>query len=260
MVRLAASPQRRAACRGRKAGFEKARGRGERRKGRKARRTLFGLHTQCRRAPCARLRLADRCFASRMHRCAWKDFQIFWEESVCSKLWEAFVCEGQPSLNALGPRATSGARSTTASSRNSLPALNAAGVVQAPQSVQRVQSKRAVASLGRRKMSVMKRRNSLPPLNEMTTVQAPRPYSVSGANGRLRYSGVGRASENVVRHAQALPDRRSRDGRIEGVRGESFPPKRLWLFLPFYPLVTLTRVWLPMAVTRGSESLSRSGE
>ena len=41
---------------------------------------------------------------------------------------------------------------------------------------------------------VMNRRNSLPPLNEMTTVQVPRPYSVSGANGRWRHSGVVRTS------------------------------------------------------------------
>ena len=66
-----------------------------------------------------------------------------------SKLWRAFVCKGLLSLNALGPRATSGARPTVISSRDSLAALNA-----------------------------------------MTTVQVLRPYSVSGADGKRRYSGI----------------------------------------------------------------------
>ena len=64
---------------------------------------------------------------------------------------EGGIAAGRRSLNALGPRATSEARPTAASSRNSLPALNAAAVV-----------------------------------------QALRQYSVSGADVRLRYSGVGK--------------------------------------------------------------------
>ena len=39
---------------------------------------------------------------------------------------------------------------------------------------------------------VMNRRNSLPPLSEMTTVQVVGQYSVSGADGRWRYSGKGK--------------------------------------------------------------------
>ncbi len=62
----------------------------------------------------------------------------------------------RPFFNARGPRATSGARPTTASRRDSLPPLNAAGVV-----------------------------------------QVPRPYSVSGADGRSRYSGEGKCRPQV---------------------------------------------------------------
>ncbi len=38
----------------------------------------------------------------------------------------------------------------------------------------------------------MSRRNSLPPLSEMTTVQVKGQYSVSGADGRGWYSGIGK--------------------------------------------------------------------
>ena len=38
---------------------------------------------------------------------------------------------------------------------------------------------------------VVSRRNLLPPLSEMTVVQVLRPYSVSGADGRRRHSGIG---------------------------------------------------------------------
>ena len=41
------------------------------------------------------------------------------------------LCKSQTDLSPLGPRTTAGARPTAASSRNSLPALNAAAVVQA---------------------------------------------------------------------------------------------------------------------------------
>ena len=44
-------------------------GHGGRRKGRKARRALFGLHTQCRRVLPHPPAVADRCSASRSHRC-----------------------------------------------------------------------------------------------------------------------------------------------------------------------------------------------
>ena len=123
-----------------------------------------------------RLRWPTDVSASRQRRCGWKG--RFLRQSAGSTLREAFVClncrfstlgqdfvcRGKPSFNApgpfhhpfqpffnaLGPRATSGARPTAASRRDSLPPLNAAGVVQALCS-----------------------------------------YSVSGADGRERYSGEG---------------------------------------------------------------------
>ena len=57
----------------------------------------------------------------------------------------AFPISRLRSLNARGPRATSGARPTAASSRNSFPALNADAVVQVEQFVKRVWSRRAMA-------------------------------------------------------------------------------------------------------------------
>ena len=56
----------------------------------------------------------------------------FIADNRLSPLGETVVYSRQPFLAALGPRATSGARPTAASSRNSLPASSAAGVVQVP--------------------------------------------------------------------------------------------------------------------------------
>ena len=61
---------------------------------------------------------------------------------------------GRPSLNARGPApCLQAVAPTEASSRNSLPALNAAAVVQAMQTVQCVLRKWAVAALGRKNIA-----------------------------------------------------------------------------------------------------------
>ena len=52
---------------------------------------------------------------------------------------------------------------------------------------------------------VMSRRNSLPPLSEMTAVQALRLYSVSGADGRLRYSGAGQGKGRKGSAGEIIP-------------------------------------------------------
>ena len=87
---------------------------------------------------------------------------------------------------------------TGISRRDSLPPLNAMPVVQAMQPVKRVLCKRAVAALGKRKMSpeptTASSRNSLPALSAAAVVQVLCPYSVSCANGAWRTQTEGNLS------------------------------------------------------------------
>ena len=118
---------------------------------RSAWRALVDLRSQCRCVLTDPPAVADACPAFAGHSYQRKDFQMFWEGTSRAS---SHMQTGRSSLNALGPRATSGARPTGISRRDSLPPLNAMPVVQVPQAVQRVLCKRAVAALGKRKMSV----------------------------------------------------------------------------------------------------------
>ena len=142
-------------------------------------RALFGLRTQCRCAPCAHLRWPTPVRQMSDSRVKGWDFQMLGEreyrgqsgkcrpKSILSTpssraIWRAYQIflrehrgqfrKGKPEgrLSALWcPRPVfkrSGRRQ--ASSRNSLPALNAAAVVQVPQAVQRILYKRNVADAG----------------------------------------------------------------------------------------------------------------
>ena len=67
-------------------------------------------------------------------------FLSFVEDNRISRLYSAFVCEGKPCINALGPPASlQAAGPVDASSRDSLAALSAAATVQVPHPVQCVQ-------------------------------------------------------------------------------------------------------------------------
>ena len=111
-------------------------------------RARFGLRTQCRCVLTDPPVVADSCPAFAGQSCQRKGFPDFWEGAPWSG---PQMKTGKPSLNALGPRATSGARPTGISRRDSLPPLNAMPVVQVPQAEQCVLGKRAGAALGRRK-------------------------------------------------------------------------------------------------------------
>ena len=159
--------------------FEKAAGQGSGAKVGKARHTLFGLPSQCRRARLRPPAVADRCSRFSGHiGVVGRDCRIFKGEGS-PKLWKnvvesrqslltfpaglhlqrkavsqrsdglSFATGQTAALEALGPRATRGARPVVMNSRDSLAALN-----------------------------------------EMTTVQVMHPYSVSGADGRAWYSGI----------------------------------------------------------------------
>ena len=158
---------------------------------------------------CAHLRWPTPVRPSPDSRVKGKDFQMFWKKhrgqcrkgkpkSVLSTLW--------------GTRATSGARPTGISRRDSLPPLNAMPVVQAMQPVKRVLCKRAVAALGKRKMSpaptTASSRNSLPALSAAAVVQVLCPHSVSCANGQLRHSGEGKGRPRRRQQAAGIHFRR----------------------------------------------------
>ena len=80
--------------------FDKAGQKGERRKGRKSWRTLFGLQTQCRRARLRPPAAADRCFRLRGNIGVDGRISRFLGESRGPTLWKTFVEPRQPFLEA----------------------------------------------------------------------------------------------------------------------------------------------------------------
>ena len=68
-------------------------------------------------------------------------------------------------------------------------------------------------------------RNSLPALNAAGVVQVKSPYSVSGADGRERYSGVGKCQGSGGNNSAAVAIRKAL--RADGCRSPRAP-----LFLP----------------------------
>lgn len=86
---------RRALTAGRESIFEKA-GKAERRKGRKSRQAPFGLQSLCRQAPCARLRLSDRCSRKAETSTCLKGFPDL-KKSVAQLSGKRLFFEGRPS-------------------------------------------------------------------------------------------------------------------------------------------------------------------
>ena len=143
---------------------------------------------------------------------------------------------GRLSLNALGPRATSGARPTGISSRNSLPALNAMPVVQVMQSVQRVLGKRAVAGT-----------------REKKNVGHKQPEFTSGVKRNARRASLAFCTACLAQTGSCGPRHVCRSRRLAPMRspdrafrvltgdGEGVPPKRRTL-LPWLMLENLTGI------------------
>ena len=102
-------------------------------------------------------------------------------ESAGSTLWEAFADKNS---------CFSTLRGTSVDNGQSF--LNARTGLRC----QRTADSRSSGAPGRFRAArpeVMSRRDSLPPSSEMTSVQVKGPYSVSGADGRGRYSGGGKS-------------------------------------------------------------------
>ena len=104
---------------------------------------------------------------------------------------------GRPSLNALGPATCLQAVAPTeASSRNSLPALNAAAVVQAMQTVQRVLRKRTCVLFGGLLFNLK---------DTLRERDATRKQNPSGKNAPERNMGKNGGRGSHPAHQKSLP-------------------------------------------------------
>ena len=151
---------------------------------------------------CAHLRWPTPVRPAPDSRVKGRDFQMFGEGPPGQgRIWGANADRKAVLSTLWGPRPDfRQSAPTVASSRNSLPALNAAAVVQVTQTVQRVLRKRDVAVLGKRKGRALSRRNSLPPLIAMPVVQVPQ------------------AEQRVLRKRDVVALGRRKGKRSEGVR------------------------------------------